>query len=83
MIEISAFEAKTHFSDLLRRVACGEQFLVTMRGKPVARLLPTQNTSDISTLLEELHEFRTQIAQRGGVLNQDESSKDLAREGLK
>jgi prevent-host-death family protein len=35
-----AFDAKTHFSALLERVADGEEILITRRGKAVARLVP-------------------------------------------
>jgi len=38
MIEIGAFEAKTHFSELLKRVEQGEVFNITVRGKLVAVL---------------------------------------------
>ncbi len=38
MIEIGAFEAKTHFSELLKRVEQGEVFNITLRGKPIAVL---------------------------------------------
>ena len=37
-IEIGAFEAKTKFAELLARVARGQEFLITKRGRPVARL---------------------------------------------
>ena len=37
---IGAFEAKTHFSALLERVAKGEEVIITRHGKPVARLVP-------------------------------------------
>lgn len=40
MSEIGAFEAKTHFSKLLARVQRGEEITVTLRGKPVAKLVP-------------------------------------------
>ena len=36
--EIGAFEAKTHFSELLKRVEHGEVFYITIRGKLVAVL---------------------------------------------
>jgi len=39
MITVGAFEAKTHLSALLDRVARGEEVLITKHGKPVARLL--------------------------------------------
>ena len=40
MTSIGAFEAKTHFSQLLERVARGEEIVITRRGKPVAVLAP-------------------------------------------
>ena len=42
MDTIGAFEAKTHLSSLLERVAQGESFTITRHGKPVAQLVPTQ-----------------------------------------
>jgi prevent-host-death family protein len=39
MITVGAFEAKTHLSSLLDRVAEGEEVLITKHGKPVARLV--------------------------------------------
>ena len=40
-IEIGAYEAKTHLPRLLREVAEGQSFTITLRGKPVAELKPT------------------------------------------
>lgn len=40
MDTVGAFEAKTHLSALLERVAQGETFTITRHGKPVARLVP-------------------------------------------
>jgi prevent-host-death family protein len=40
MREINIHEAKTRFSQLLRRVAAGEEIIVANRGVPVARLVP-------------------------------------------
>lgn len=40
MITIGAFEAKTKFSELLDRVAGGEEIVVTRHGKTVARIVP-------------------------------------------
>jgi prevent-host-death family protein len=39
MITVGAFEAKTHLSMLLDRVAAGEEVVITKHGKPVARLV--------------------------------------------
>ena len=38
-VEIGAFEAKTKFAELLAKVVRGQEFLITKRGKPVARLV--------------------------------------------
>ena len=40
MIEVGAFDAKTHLSSLLDKVTQGEEVLITRRGHPVARLIP-------------------------------------------
>ena len=37
---VGAFDAKTHLSALLERVAEGESFVITRRGTPIARLVP-------------------------------------------
>jgi prevent-host-death family protein len=39
MITVGAFEAKTHLSTLLDRVAGGEEVVITKHGRPVARLV--------------------------------------------
>lgn len=40
MAEVGVHEAKTHFSKLLKRVAAGEEIVVTSSGEPVARIIP-------------------------------------------
>ncbi len=40
MTEVGVHEAKTHLSRLLRRVAAGEQIIITNGGRPAARLVP-------------------------------------------
>jgi len=42
--EIGAFEAKTKFSEILRKVDAGERFTLTLRGRPIARLEPIEKT---------------------------------------
>jgi len=39
-MEISVRELKSRLSEYLRKVAAGEELLVTSRGKTIARLLP-------------------------------------------
>lgn len=40
MVVVGVHEAKTHFSQLLRRVASGEEIEIHSGGRPVARLVP-------------------------------------------
>lgn len=40
-LPIGAFEAKAQLSRLLRAVERGERFTITVRGRPVADLVPT------------------------------------------
>jgi prevent-host-death family protein len=44
MTEVGSFEAKNKFSALLDRAEHGEEIVITRRGKPVAKLVPFQNT---------------------------------------
>jgi prevent-host-death family protein len=44
--QVGAYEAKTHFSELLERAATGEQITITRHGVPVARLVPFQGFSE-------------------------------------
>lgn len=43
MITVGAFEAKTHLSTLLERVAAGEEVTITKHGKPIARLVKAED----------------------------------------
>jgi prevent-host-death family protein len=42
MREVGIHEAKTHLSQLLRRVAAGEEIVIAKGGKPIARLVPIE-----------------------------------------
>jgi len=42
MSYIGAYEAKTHFADLLRRVRRGERIYITHHGVPVAMMVPVE-----------------------------------------
>lgn len=47
MDTVGAYEAKTHLSRLLDRVAGGETVTITRRGCPVARLVPVEHDAVI------------------------------------
>jgi prevent-host-death family protein len=64
MITVGAFDAKTHLSALLERVAAGEEVIITKHGKPVARLVGAQQTDgarvqDAFTRLKALRKATT------------------------
>lgn len=62
--EVSAFEAKTRLSELLRETERGKSFVILRRGKPVARLIPPDDkgkASDLGKILESFREIRKQI----------------------
>lgn len=50
--EIGSFEAKTKFSEILRKVSRGERFTVTLRGRIVAEIVPP--TSAIKPLPQDV-----------------------------
>jgi prevent-host-death family protein len=41
MTTVGAFDAKTHLNALLRRVSKGEVIRITLRGVPIAKLVPS------------------------------------------
>jgi prevent-host-death family protein len=55
---VGAFEAKTHFSELLERAEKGEEIVITKRGKVVARLVPAQKSVDATAVRAVLDRMR-------------------------
>lgn len=77
MIEVGAFEAKTHLSSLLEKVRHGAEVVITKRGKPVARLVPAEQAdqSRVNTTINKLLTLRKEITL------QSVDWKDLRDEG--
>ncbi len=46
MPTVNIHEAKTHLSRLLKRVAAGEEIVISRAGKPVARLMPLESAKE-------------------------------------
>jgi len=64
LAEVSAFEAKTRLSELLRETEAGRSFVIRRRGKAVARLLPPAKETralDLSQVLTAFREIRRRI----------------------
>jgi len=74
---IGAFEAKTHLSTLLDRVAGGERITNTRHGTPVARLVPIRpaGKAELAEVIARLQDFG-----KGQTLG-DVKAKDPIREG--
>lgn len=55
-IEIGSYEAKTTLPELLRGVQAGKRYTITLRGQPVADLLPAAGakSSDAVAAVEQM-----------------------------
>lgn len=56
--KVSAFEAKTRLSELLRETEKGMSFRILRRGKEVARLIPPSKEDKKQNLKQVLTSFR-------------------------
>ncbi len=58
--EIGAFDAKARLSEILRAVKEGHSYTITIRGKPIANLIPTQSASQqkYQDTVESLRSFK-------------------------
>ena len=64
MQSVTAFEAKTRFGQHLKRIARGEEVIITKHEKPVARLVPEgrRNLEMVRKAVAGLRELSKQIA---------------------
>lgn len=58
-LEIGSYEAKTRLPELLRAVQAGQRYTITLRGKPVADLVPVEGArqADAVTAVEAMRQF--------------------------
>ncbi|HXP82082.1 MAG TPA: type II toxin-antitoxin system prevent-host-death family antitoxin [Verrucomicrobiae bacterium] len=78
MASVGAFEAKTHLSDLLDRVARGEKITITRHGVPAALLIPVEEEEAKLTHGEIVEGMR---ALRKRVKPGKMSVRDMVKEG--
>jgi prevent-host-death family protein len=80
MLTMGAFEAKTHLSALLERVARGEEVVITKRGRPFARPVPAAppDPERISRAMERIKAIRKGPS-LGGPSWKDQRGRDAAR----
>ncbi|MBI4561154.1 MAG: type II toxin-antitoxin system prevent-host-death family antitoxin [Candidatus Rokubacteria bacterium] len=63
--EVSAFEATTRLSELLRETERGRSFVISRRGKAVARLVPPapeEHALDLSRVLASFRDIRKRVS---------------------
>jgi prevent-host-death family protein len=77
MTTVGAFDAKTHLNALLKRVSKGEVIRITLRGVPIAKLVPA-GTGDQEDPREVAREIRN--VRKGATLGKI-SIKELIDEG--
>ena len=64
---IGSFNAKTHLSKLIDDVQKGEEYIITKRGKLVAKLIPYRNPDDnvkIDEIIAQFDKIRNSIKRR-------------------
>lgn len=68
MQTIGAFQAKTHFSNLLNQVEKGAYIIITRHGRPVAKLIPATGIDCASTeqVIQRIKQF-SQSHKLGGL----------------
>ena len=78
---IGAFEAKTHFSQILGKAERGADFVITKRGKPVAKIIPFQKEKGMTRkeALDKLIEMRKHYRGEPGSFNIREAIEDGRR----
>ena len=82
MAEISAYDAKTRFPQLLERVQRGEQFVITKHGRPVAELVPATKRDPDKTrkLIASMRSLRASLENRGVRLSEIRKEGETLRE---
>ena len=78
---IGAFEAKTHFSRIIEEVERGADYVVTRRGKPVAKIIPFQQEPEMTWegALENFRELRKRYRGKPGDFNIKEAIEEGRR----
>lgn len=78
MVNIGAYEARTHFAALLRRVEQGERIAITRHGRVVAVLAPPASAAGrtVDEAVDAILAFR-----KGRVLGEELTVRDLIDAG--
>ena len=78
---IGAFEAKTHFSQIIEKAEHGEDFIITRRGKPVAKIVPFKQEPEMTfkEAVDQLVEMRKLYRGNPGSFNIREAIEEGRR----
>lgn len=79
MRQFGAFDAKTHFSEILGNIANGERVVITRRGQKVAMIVPftpEQDADPVNDSIRALKQLR-----KGVKLGRHLSIKKMMEEG--
>ena len=80
MKQYGAFEAKTHFSELLSDVINGEKFIITKHGVKVAMIIPFSEAEEgINPVKEAIRSLKK--LRKGITLGKNLSIKEMLKEG--
>jgi antitoxin (DNA-binding transcriptional repressor) of toxin-antitoxin stability system len=68
-IEVGAYEAKTKLPELLRGILAGKRYTITLRGEPIAELVPAtgKGGADAAQAVEQMRELMTRNRPAKGV----------------
>lgn len=82
MKHFGAFEAKTHFSELLGNVINGEKFVITKHGVQVAMIIPfSQEKNTVDPVKDAIRAIKK--LRKGVTLGKRLSVKKMIEEGRK
>lgn len=58
-LEIGSYEAKTKLPELLRGVQAGKRYTITLRGEPIADLIPAEDAkqADAAAAVDAMRKF--------------------------
>jgi prevent-host-death family protein len=79
--QIGTFEAKTHFSQIIAEVENGADFIITKRGKVVAKIIPFKQEKEMTfkEAVERLIEMRKLYRGEPGSFNIREAIEEGRR----
>lgn len=85
MTTMTAFEAKTHFGEVLVRVSRGEEIVITRYDKPMARIVPEgrRDPREVMAAVDGLLALQKQIADHseGSATLSDAEARSAIEEG--